>query len=89
MIKLSFCQNDSHLGGSFWQKDSLITHILFELWLIMIFSPVVNFAQQALCAPLLPAACIFENNLFVFKEVSSENVVLIYGYDGALYGICN
>ena len=23
----------SHMGGSFWQKDSLITHILFELCL--------------------------------------------------------
>ena len=33
---------------TFWQKDSLITHILFELWLIMIFSPVANFAQQSL-----------------------------------------
>ena len=31
---MSFCQNDSPVGGSFWQKDSLITHILFELWLI-------------------------------------------------------
>ena len=41
-------QNDSPIGGSFWQKDSLITHILFELWLIMIFSPVANFVQQAL-----------------------------------------
>ena len=27
------------MGKSFWQKDSLTTHILFELWLIMIFSP--------------------------------------------------
>ena len=33
VIKLSFCQNDSPMGGSFWQKDSLITHILFELCL--------------------------------------------------------
>mgnify|MGYP007048883330 CR=1 FL=1 len=36
-------------GESFWQKGSLITHILFEVWLIMIFSPVANFAQQSLC----------------------------------------
>ena len=28
VIKLSFCQNDSLIGGSFWQKDSFITHIL-------------------------------------------------------------
>ena len=29
------------MGKSFWQKDSLITHILFELGMpILIFSPV-------------------------------------------------
>ena len=49
VIKLSFCQNVSPMGGSFWQKDSLITHILFDLWLILIFSPVTIFAQQSLC----------------------------------------
>ena len=38
MVKLLFCQSDSPVRGSFWQKDSLINHILFELWLIMIFS---------------------------------------------------
>ena len=47
-MMLSFCQNDSLMGESFWQKDSLITHILFELWLILIFSPVEKFAQQSL-----------------------------------------
>ena len=36
------------MGESFWQKNSLITHILFELWLIMICSPVANFVQQSL-----------------------------------------
>ena len=40
MIKLSFCQNDSLVGESFWQKHSLITlYVLFELWLTMVFSP--------------------------------------------------
>ena len=29
MTRLLFCQNDSPLWGSFWKKDSLITHILF------------------------------------------------------------
>ena len=33
VIKLSFCQNDSQEGGSFWQKDRLITYTLFELCL--------------------------------------------------------
>ena len=35
VTKLVFCQNDSRIGGSFWQKDSLITHILFELCLFL------------------------------------------------------
>ena len=30
---LSFCQIDPPIGESFWQKDSSITHILFELCL--------------------------------------------------------
>ena len=34
VIKPSFCQNDPSMGETFWQKDSLITHILSELWLI-------------------------------------------------------
>ena len=38
MIKLPFCQNDSPMRRSVWQKDSLITYILFELWIIMTFS---------------------------------------------------
>ena len=49
VTNLLFCQNDFPKRRSFWQKDSLITHILFELWLIMIFSPVANFGQHPLC----------------------------------------
>ena len=48
MIKLSLCQNDYLMGGTFWEKDSFFTHILFELWLIMIFRPVANFVQQSI-----------------------------------------
>ena len=36
------------MRGSFWQKDNLITHILFELQPIIIFSPVPNFGDQSL-----------------------------------------
>ncbi len=36
VVLLSKCFS---IGGSFWQKDSFITCILFELWLIMMFSP--------------------------------------------------
>ena len=31
VIKLSLCQNDPLIGESFWQNNSLVTHILFEL----------------------------------------------------------
>ena len=46
VIKLSFCQNDPPMGESFWQKDSLITHILFELWLITLLWIVSVFLTQ-------------------------------------------
>jgi hypothetical protein len=48
VIKLSFCQNDSLMGESFWQNNSLVTNILFELQPIIIFSPVANFGDQSL-----------------------------------------
>ena len=34
VTKLIFCQNGVLLGRSFWPKDSLVTLILFELWLL-------------------------------------------------------
>ena len=34
VTKVSFCQNDVLIGGLFWQKDSLVTLLLFELWLL-------------------------------------------------------
>ena len=48
VIKLSFCQNDPPMGESFWQKDSLTTHILFELWLITPLGCVQIFLKQTL-----------------------------------------
>ena len=52
MTKLSFCQNYSPMGKSFWQKNSLVTHILFDLCLlpIMMLSPFANFGKQPLCS---------------------------------------
>ena len=48
VTRILFCQNNSPMRGSFWQKDSLITHILFELQPIIIFSTVANFVDQSL-----------------------------------------
>jgi hypothetical protein len=36
------------MGESFWQNNSMVTHILFELQPIIIFSPVANFGDQSL-----------------------------------------
>ena len=38
VTSLFFCQNDVLIGGSFWQKDSLVTLILFDLCLFKHFS---------------------------------------------------
>ena len=70
---MSFCQNVSPRGESFWQKDSLITHILFELWLIMIFRTVANFAQQSLIQKISKAS-----NLVLIS--SKKSTKIIYGF---------
>ena len=38
VTSLFFCQNDVLIGGPFWQKDSLVTLILFDLCLFKHFS---------------------------------------------------
>ena len=48
MTKLSFCQNDLLMVESFWENNRLVNHILFELCLIMIFSPDANFGHHPL-----------------------------------------
>ena len=47
-MKLFFCQNDPLMGEPFWQNNSLVSHILFELQPIIIFNPVANFGNQSL-----------------------------------------
>ena len=48
MSRLVFCQKDSPFRGSFWQRDSWITNIIFDLCLFEDFSPVANFEQQSI-----------------------------------------
>ena len=48
VMKLFFCQNDPLMGEPFWQNNSLVSHILFELQPIIISSPVANFGNQSL-----------------------------------------
>ena len=57
--KVDFCQNDSPMVESFWQNNSLVTHILFELQSIIILSPVANFDDQSL------AQLLSDENFFI------------------------
>ena len=68
MIKLSFCRNDFPIGGSFWQKDSLITHILFELCLFRNLAQG-TFFLLALYMKLMTIAKNIINELAYIKHV--------------------
>ena len=72
VIKLSFCQNDPLMGESFWQNNSLVTHILFELQSIIIFSPVANFGDQS---PVLRDFF----NVFIGKKTTKLGFLHIIG----------
>ena len=47
VTKVSFCQNDPIIGESFWQKNSLVTHIFWTMP-ILIFCQFANFGNQSL-----------------------------------------
>ena len=68
-IKLSLCQNDPLIGESFWQKDSLITHILFELCL---FRNLAQFTFFLLTLYLIFMRSKWNYNI-VFTLVFSQN----------------
>ena len=84
MIKLSFCQNDPPIGVSFWQKDSLITHILFELWLITLLWIVSVFLTQTLsnswdCTWVRESVNLVERSVF---SIHKKNPLLMFqGYN--------
>ena len=44
----SMYMSDQAMRGSFWQNNSLVTHILFELQPIITYSPVANFGNQSI-----------------------------------------
>ena len=81
-MKLFFCQNVSKMGESFWQNYSYITHILFELWLIMTFSPIANFAQQSLYFLSVPLLSYFLRFYTSFNQFQKYCAVEIFqNYD--------
>ena len=73
VIILYFCQNDSLIGGSLWQKDRMVTHILFDLCLFKHVSPVANFDDQSLIYRLI----IFHSMGEERKETTILNITHI------------
>ena len=63
VTSLFFCQNDVLTGESFWQKDSLVTPILFDLCLFKHFS-----LSQIFVISLYYTKVYF--NEFVLKKVA-------------------
>ena len=59
------CQNDSLMGGSLWQKERMVTHILFDLCLFKHLSPVANFGDQSL---YLAVAYAYQTDHYVSKQ---------------------
>ena len=70
----SFCQNDSLIGGSLWQKDKMVTHILFDLCIFKHFSPVANFGYQSLYQDCVN--CIAHKYIRLKKKLLHARIVL-------------
>ena len=78
LTRLLFCQNGSPMRGSFWQKNSFITHILLELQPIIIFSPVANFGNQSiiLLFLLLNVVSIMKQSFLIKPGDYLENFIV-------------
>ena len=69
MIKLSFCQNDSPMGGSFWKKGQLDHSYTFWTMPILIFSPGANFGHH----PMILLSYVGSS-----KILPNESFVVLY-----------
>ena len=62
------------MGESFWQNNRLVTHILFELQPIIIFSPVANFGNQSI-------GSFIEYSILLKVLESFQNTMLTKSYN--------
>ena len=72
-------------GELLWQKDRMVTHILFDLCLFKHFSPVANFGDQSLyrlgdsgffrhqCIVKATVSWVFQDLKFKISEGSDQN----------------
>ena len=73
VTKLSFCQNDSPLSKSFWQKDSLVTLILFDLCIFK--HSIEKRWTENLCIKL---KFLFSRKATKIDEIFNVNLTLTY-----------
>ena len=64
------------MSEPFWQKNSLVTHIFFDLCLFKPFCPVANFEQQSIVA-----AETIEGGNYSREETIRRNAVSIIWLD--------
>ena len=71
VTSLFFCQNGSLMGESLWQKNSLVTLILFELWLFWYLaqSQVLGNSLYDLCGKKIGTLRIILSGLSVHIQL--------------------
>ena len=78
LTKLFFCQNDVLIGGSFWQKDNLVTFNFLNSMSIIIFSPVSNFGDQSLDLHLMFSRFLPRPARKDSKCIKAKNQMMFY-----------
>ena len=73
MTRLLFCQNDSPMGGSFWQKDSLITDILFGLCLLWYLAHSQILGISLYVVPVKSKVKILQNFVAFSEYINFKN----------------
>ena len=69
------------MGESLWQNNRMITHVLFELQPIIIFSPVANFGDQSLVKKCYVAKAIsVETSFKILPLCNSISACLCKGF---------
>ena len=85
---LSFCQIDPLMSESFWQKDRMVTHILFDLCLFTHFSPVANFGYQSLGAHIYwPRVYLLSNKKRNVIMLAPSNYLKVHSQENGILSL--
>ena len=81
VTSLFFCQNDVLIRGSFWQKNSLVTLILFDLSLFKHFS-----LSQIFVISLLLYLCNLGDFYVFFKQLITDQITQLPSFQKEMKG---